>query len=158
MTASARSNNNANWGAETKRNQHGLLGWITVYQAHFAESRRQAIRLGSLLTAALLVFRLLLPLLPSAPAEAGHEHRHAIHETQSSDSHPSGSHDGADGHHEVCHFCRLQDAVLLPPSSVPVVARSLTPTIVFWFLVARDWVPTLDFLVKAQARAPPQNI
>lgn len=128
-----------------------------VKQGHLTESGRQAVRLKPLLAAALLLFRLLLPLLPVASAEAGHEHRHTAHETQPSNSQPSGNRDGADGHHEVCHFCRFQEALLPPPSSVPVVARTLAPTAAPWSMVARDWVPTLDFLIIAQARAPPQS-
>ncbi|GEO42977.1 hypothetical protein SAE02_71250 [Skermanella aerolata] len=127
-------------------------------QGNLTESERQAIRLGPLLAVALLLFRLLLPLFPATVTEADHGHQHATEERLPSDSQPSESHDRADGHHEVCHFCRLQDTGLPPPSSVPVVARSLAPTAVLWLLVVRDWVPTLDFLVIAQARAPPQNI
>ena len=126
-----------------------------MHQIHLARGTRQAIRLGPLLAAAVLLFRLLLPLLPAAATETDHGHQHASPERQSSDSHPSGSHDGADGHHEVCHFCRFQEALLPPPSSVPVVARTLAPTAAPWSMVARDWVSTLDFLIITQARAPP---
>ena len=129
-----------------------------VKQGHLDESGRQAIRLGPLLPVAVLLFRLLLSLFPTAVTDADHGHQHATQERLPSDSQPSGSHDRADGHHEVCHFCRFQDVGLPLPSSVPVVARSLAPTAVFWLLVVRDWVPTLDFLVIAQARAPPRNI
>ncbi|HYG89375.1 MAG TPA: DUF2946 family protein [Azospirillum sp.] len=114
-------------------------------------------RLVSALAVVLLLIRILLPAAPGATALAGAgdgthlggpAHAHLGHADHSGET---------DRHHEICHFCRFQDALLPPPTSEPV-ARTLPPVIVPWLPSARQAAPALDFLVVVQARAPPRSV
>ena len=114
-------------------------------------------RLMSALAVALLLVRILLPMasdgVPAVGRDGGAFHAgpalaHIGH---------ADAPDQADPHHEICHFCRFQDAALPPPTSEPV-ARTLPPVAVPWRSSVRQTVPLRDFLIVVQARAPPPAV
>ncbi|KAA0686116.1 DUF2946 family protein [Azospirillum brasilense] len=111
----------------------------------------------SALAVVLLLLRILLPAVPGGTALAGPDdgtfHAGPAHAHLGQADH-SGE---TDRHHEICHFCRFQDAVLPPPTSEPV-ARTLPPVVAPWLPSARQAAPALDFLVVVQARAPPRFV
>ena len=111
----------------------------------------------SALAVVLLLIRILLPPALSDTALAGPgdgtTHAGSAHAHLGLADHP----DEANRHHEICHFCRSQDAVLSPPSSEPFT-RTLPPVVVPWLPLVRQAAPAPDFLVVVQARAPPRFV
>lgn len=111
-------------------------------------------RLLPLLAITLLLLRVLGPVsfagVPGpADGHLSHQNRHPA------GTGPAGGQEPADQHHQVCHFCRFLDVALPPPALVAIV-----PLPVFVPVAAPKRTeavpPARDFLVRVQARAPPQ--
>ncbi|MCW2241483.1 DUF2946 family protein [Azospirillum canadense] len=112
-----------------------------------------------LLALLVLAFRSLLPMAvaPQAVWTSTHiGHAHHAHHTQmpsADESQPNGG-DNSGLHHQTCHFCRFQDAALLPPSQQPA-ARTSLPILEPWQAARPHLSGPSDVFTSAWVRAPP---
>jgi hypothetical protein len=110
-------------------------------------------RLLRVLAAVLLLVRVIQPVSLVAPTIDHHAaHRHLGRETAANTHHPE-RHGDRDPNHQGCHFCRVDD-IALPPPSVAFVLPD-TPITVAWPEAAQQTAPARHFLICLQPRAPP---
>jgi Protein of unknown function (DUF2946) len=112
-------------------------------------------RLLRVLAAVLLLVRAIQPVAhvggPAIDHHAGHGHLVSV---AAADTHHPEKHGDRDPDHQGCHFCRLDD-IALPPPSVAFV-RPTAPIVVAWQETTQQSASARHFLVCLQPRAPPQ--
>ena len=119
------------------------------------KSRTSPHRLLRVLAAVLLLVRVIQPVSLVAPTIDHHAaHGHLVRETAANTHHPE-RHGDHNPHHQGCHFCRVDD-IALPPPSAATFAGPATPITVAWRKTAQQTAHTQHFLVCLQPRAPPQ--
>ena len=112
-------------------------------------------RLLRVLAAVLLLVRAIQPVTHvGGPAIHHHaDHGHLV-SMAAADTHHPKKHGDRDPDHQGCHFCRLDD-IALPPPSVVAFARPTGAITVAWHKPAQQTGPARHFLVCLQPRAPP---
>lgn len=107
------------------------------------------------LLAAVLLLRALLPVAYGVGSGGHHDHLHPAPTQGAAGQNQHDDHRPPEGHGGPCHFCRLNDATLPPPSFVlkapdrPVTVQPAIPE--------GSGHVDLAFRILAQPRAPPRN-
>ncbi|HSK41434.1 MAG TPA: DUF2946 family protein [Arenibaculum sp.] len=113
------------------------------------------IRLLPLFAAVILSIRALFPVAPDAGSGGHPDHLHAAPTQAGTESNGHDDHRPPDRHDGPCHFCRLSDTTLPPPSFAlkapdrPVTAPPAIPEDIGRVVPA--------FQILAQPRAPPRD-